>query len=115
MENDDDMARKVEPLEEVIDDMVQYLRDSHINRLKTGACTVNSGIVFIETLTYLERASDQCSSAAILQLSKNNPQIRENHHDYLRELHKETDQSYVTALRARREQYLKPLLAVKGK
>ncbi len=115
VENDDEMAKKVEPLEEVIDDMVQYLRDSHINRLKTGECTVNSGIIFIETLTYLERASDQCSSVAILQLSKNNPQIRENHHDYLRELHKETDQSYVTDLRARREQYLKPLLAVKGK
>ena len=114
VENDDEMAKKVEPLEEVIDDMVQYLRDSHINRLKTGECTVNSGIIFIETLTYLERASDQCSSVAILQLSKNNPQIRENHHDYLRELHKETDQSYVTDLRARREQYLKPLRAVKG-
>jgi len=115
VENDDEMAKKVEPLEEVIDDMVQYLRDSHINRLKTGECTVNSGIIFIETLTYLERASDQCSSVAILQLSKNNPAIRENHHDYLRELHKETDQTYVTDLRARREQYLKPLLAVKGK
>ncbi len=115
VDNDDDKARQVEPLEEVIDDMVQYLRDSHINRLKTGACTVNSGIVFIETLTYLERASDQCSSVAILQLSKNNSQIRENHHDYLRELHKETDQKYVTDLRARRDQNLKPLLEVKNK
>jgi len=114
-DNDDDKARQVEPLEEVIDDMVQYLRDSHINRLKTGECTVGSGIIFIETLTYLERASDQCSSVAILQLSKNNPQIRENHHDYIRELHKETDSAYVTALRSRRDQYLKPLLEVKNK
>ena len=113
-DNDDDKARQVEPLEEVIDDMVQYLRDSHINRLKTGECTVGSGIIFIETLTYLERASDQCSSVAILQLSKNNPQIRENHHDYIRELHKETDSAYVTALRSRRDQYLKPLLEVKN-
>jgi len=114
VENDDDKARQVEPLEEVIDDMVQYLRDNHINRLKTGECTVGSGIIFIETLTYLERASDQCSSVAILQLSKNNLQIRENHHDYLRELHKETDENYVSALRERRDQYLKPLLAVKN-
>lgn len=114
LEDDDEKAKRVEPLEEVIDDMVQYLRDSHINRLKTGECTVNAGIVFIETLTYLERASDQCSSVAILQMSKNNPQIRQNHHDYLRDLHKETDQKYVTDLRARREQYLKPLLEVKN-
>lgn len=114
VDNDDDKARQVEPLEEVIDDMVQYLRDSHINRLKAGECTINAGIVFLETLTYLERASDQCSSVAILQLSKNNLQIRENHHDYIRELHKETDQTYVSALRSRRDQYLKPLLNVKN-
>lgn len=115
LEDDDEKASHVEPLEEVIDDMVQYLRDSHINRLKSGECTVNAGIVFIETLTYLERASDQCSSVAILQMSKNNPQIRQNHHDYIRALHEETDQSYVKDLKTRREQYLKPLLNVKKK
>lgn len=114
LEDDDEKAARVEPLEEVIDDMVQYLRDSHINRLKTGECTVNAGIVFIETLTYLERASDQCSSVAVLQMSKNNLDIRQNHHEYIRELHKETDQKYVTSLRDRREQYLKPLLEVKN-
>lgn len=115
VDNDDDKARQVEPLEEVIDDMVQYLRDSHIDRLKTGECTISAGIVYLETLTYLERASDQCSSVAVLQLSKNNPKIRENHHDYIRELHKEVDETYVSALRARREQYLKPMYEIKGK
>ncbi|MBR5311780.1 MAG: Na/Pi cotransporter family protein [Clostridia bacterium] len=115
VDNDDDKARQVEPLEEVIDDMVQYLRDSHIDRLKTGECTISAGIVYLETLTYLERASDQCSSVAVLQLSKNNPKIRENQHDYIRELHKEVDETYVSALRARREQYLKPMYEIKGK
>lgn len=114
LEDDNEKAMKVEPLEEVIDDMVQYLRDSHIDRLKSGECTVSAGIIFIETLTYLERASDQCSSVAILLLSKNNLEIRKNHHEYIRELHKETDQEYVAALRQRREQYLKPLLDVKN-
>jgi phosphate:Na+ symporter len=115
VDNDDEKARQVEPLEEVIDDMVQYLRDSHIDRLKSGECTISAGIVYLETLTYLERASDQCSSVAVLQLSKNNPKIRENHHDYIRELHKEVDETYVSALRARREQYLKPMYEIKGK
>ncbi len=114
VEDDDETAKKVEPLEEVIDDMVQYLRDSHIERLKAGKCTVSAGIIFLETLTYLERASDQCSSVAILLLSKNNPDIRKNHHEYIRELHKETDQKYVTAIKERRAQYLKPLLEVKN-
>lgn len=112
-ENDNDAARRVEPLEEVIDDMVQYLRDSHIERLKSGQCTVNAGIMFIETLTYLERASDQCSSIAILLLSKNNPEIRKNHHEYIRELHEERDRDYAEDIKNRRDQYLKPLLEIK--
>lgn len=113
--NDDDieLAKRVEPLEEVIDDMVQYLRDSHINRLKSGECKVTAGIIFIETLTYLERASDQCSSIAMLIISQVDAKIRKNHHEYIEELHKETDSAYVAEIRRRREQYLLPLYNLK--
>ncbi len=113
--NDDDieLAKRVEPLEEVIDDMVQYLRDSHINRLKSGECKVTAGIIFIETLTYLERASDQCSSIAMLIISQVDVRIRKNHHEYIQELHKETDSAYVEEIKRRREQYLIPLYNMK--
>ena len=109
---DDELAKRVEPLEEVIDDMVQYLSDNHINRLKRGDCTITSGIIFIETLTYLERASDQCSSIAMLLLSMHNPEIRKNHHEYINELHKEQDGNYVSELHERREQFYSPLIAI---
>ncbi len=112
-DDDVELAKKVEPLEEVIDDMVQYLRESHINRLKAGQCTVTAGIIFIETLTYLERASDQCSSIAMLLISRTDPRIRKNHHEYIEELHKETDSVYRHEVRARREQYLTPLFGLK--
>lgn len=113
IEDDIELAKRVEPLEEVIDDMVQYLRDSHINRLKKGECKVTAGIIFIETLTYLERASDQCSSIAMLIISKVDTRIRKNHHEYIEELHKETDSSYVSEIKRRREQYLVPLYNLK--
>ncbi len=109
---DDELAKRVEPLEEVIDDMVQYLSDNHINRLKSGNCKITAGIIFIETLTYLERASDQCSSIAMLLLSMRNPEIRRNHHEYIHELHKEKDGAYVKELKARRAQYFDPLVSV---
>lgn len=113
IEDDIELAKRVEPLEEVIDDMVQYLRDSHINRLKKGECKVTAGIIFIETLTYLERASDQCSSIAMLIISRVDTRIRKNHHEYIEELHKETDSSYVSEIKSRREQYLVPLYNLK--
>ncbi len=109
----DKLATRVEPLEEVIDDMVQYLRDNHFNRLKSGDCTVTAGIIFLETLTYLEGASDQCSSIAVLQLARNNPQIRRNHHEYIQALHQEKEGAYAADLKARRDQYLEPLYAIK--
>ena len=56
--NDNRKAHLIEPLEETIDDMVLILRDRHTKRLKNGACSISSGLVFMEALTHLERAAD---------------------------------------------------------
>ena len=102
-------ARKIEPLEETIDDMVVVLRDRHTQRLKSGTCSISSGLVFMETLTYLERASDHCSSIAVMMIGKTNDNVLRNHYDYLREVHTGNDEAYRHERIRRREQYLKPL------
>ena len=107
--NDNQAAKSIEPLEEVIDDMVMILKDRHTKRLKNGACSVGSGLVFMEALTYLERASDQCSSVAVMMLARNNESILQNHYDYLREIHEGNDEAYRAEKNRRREQYIKPL------
>ncbi len=109
---DNKAARAIEPLEETIDDMVLILRDRHTKRLKNGTCSVGSGLVFMETLTYLERASDQCSSIAVMMLARNNEEILQNHYDYLREIHEGSDLGYLAERERRREQYIKPLKEV---
>ena len=111
-DDNNELAKAIEPLEETIDDMVMILRDRHTKRLKTGACSIGSGLVFMEALTYLERASDQCSSIAISMLARTNDQIMENHHDYLREIHSGNDVAYLSERERRREQYIKPLKEV---
>jgi phosphate:Na+ symporter len=107
--DDNEAAKSIEPLEEVIDDMVMILRDRHTKRLKSGACCVGTGLVFMETLTYLERASDQCSSIAVMMLARNNDAILQNHYDYLREIHAGNDAAYAAELERRRVQYITPL------
>ena len=108
-ENDNELAKTIEPLEEVIDDMVRLLKDRHTKRLKNGSCSVTSGLVFMDALTHLERASDHCSSIAVLMLARNNADILGNHYDYLRHLHEGTDKHYASELRRRREQYVDQL------
>ena len=107
--NDNEAAKAIEPLEEIIDDMVMILKDRHTKRLKSGACSVGSGLVFMEALTYLERASDQCSSVAVMMLARNNEDILHNHYEYLREIHAGNDQAYRAEKLRRREQYITPL------
>jgi phosphate:Na+ symporter len=105
-------AKTIEPLEETIDDMVMILRDRHTKRLKSGACSVGSGLVFMEALTYLERCADQCSSIAVMMLARKNENILHNHYEYLREIHSGNDVAYAAEKERRREQYIKPLKAV---
>ena len=107
--DDNELAKRIEPLEETIDDMVMILRDRHTKRLKAGTCSVSSGLVFMESLTYLERAADHCSSIAVLMLARNNKEIMHNHYDYLREVHEGNDAAYHAEKEMRREQYIKPL------
>ena len=108
-EDNDYIARRIEPLEEVIDDMVLLLKNRHTERLCQGICSIDSGLIFMEMLTYFERAADQCSSIAMLILGKNDEEIMKNHHAYLEKLHETNDQSYLAEQESRRAQYLVPL------
>ena len=110
--DNNEAAKAIEPLEETIDDMVMILKDRHTKRLKTGACSISSGLVFMEALTYLERISDHCSSIAVVMLARNNEAILQNHYDYLREIHAGNDVAYLSERERRREQYIKPLKEV---
>ena len=103
---DTDESKKIEPLEEVIDDMVVMLKDRHIERLKAGNCSTTSGMAFIDVLTNLERIADQCSNIALLILSMEDRSILGNHHGYVHQLHKGGDVTYDKELAYQKDHYL---------
>ena len=79
-ENDDiALARQVEPLEEVIDIMVEKLRDQHIKRLKNGICSIDTGVVFLDVLNNVERISDHCSNIAARLIGMNQGEDYDSH------------------------------------
>ncbi len=82
--NSDTTAMKVEPLEQVIDNLKANLRDSHITRLKNGECTVEAGFIWADMLTDFERASDHCSNIALCVIDAHAQNL--NLHSSLREL-----------------------------
>lgn len=58
-------AAKVEPLEEVVDQLRTRLKNRHVKRLQQGECTIENGFIFTDLLTNLERVSDHCSNIAV--------------------------------------------------
>ena len=58
-------ATQIEPLEEVIDDIIAEVRANHIMRLQKGQCTIEYGFVLADFLNNIERVSDHCSNVAV--------------------------------------------------
>ena len=63
-DSDLQLAYRVEPLEQVIDDLKEKLRVHHILRLQQGACSIETGFVWSDLLNALERVGDHCSNIA---------------------------------------------------
>ena len=89
-----DVARKVEPLEEVIDEPIDELKDRHLIRVKKQTCDMTVAIIYQEILQNLERMSDQCSDLAVYLLAKEDENIRGIEHRYIHNLHHQPDDQY---------------------
>lgn len=82
--NDLTEAVKVEPLEQVIDDLTKKIRNHHIERLQKGKCDSRLGVFLTDYITNCERASDHCSNIAVCLIQTHNSSFET--HDYLNEL-----------------------------
>lgn len=98
-----EIAHKVEPLEEVIDELIDELKERHIGRLCTQECNVQSSFVFLELLTNFERIGDHCSNIGVATIQKNDKTAIANIHQYLQNIHENMDEDY----KANYEKYLK--------
>jgi len=79
-DNDLEAANSVEPLEQVIDSLKEQMRSSHISRLQQGGCSIETGFVWSDMLTNLERTSDHCSNIAgcIIDVAQNNMNLHQS-------------------------------------
>ncbi len=63
-----EIAYRIEPLEELIDDLCDEMKLRHIDRISNGECTLQHGFVFNNLLTDLERISDHCSNIGVAMI-----------------------------------------------
>ncbi len=98
-------ARHIEPLEEVVDDMVSVLKDHHIQRLRSGKCSVFTGTEYLNLLTEVERISDICSNIGVETIARVQPELKHQVHDYISVLHSGKDEQFNREYQAAHDKY----------
>ncbi len=65
LDNDGQLATKVEPLEQVVDALITKIKTHHIARLQRGECSIVLGFILSDLLNNYSRISDHCSNVAV--------------------------------------------------
>ena len=97
------IATRVEPLEQIVDELKQQLRSSHIMRLQKGNCTIEAGFIWSDLLTDLERVSDHCSNIAACVIEMSHDEM--NLHTYLNSIRHDSPE-FAGLYKHYREKYL---------
>ena len=105
-ENDFALAMRVEPLEQVVDDLLAEIKSRHIARLTGGKCTIELGFVLSDLLTNYERVSDHCSNIAVclIQISKS---VFDTH-EYLNDYKSSGSETFTTSFEEYKDKYILP-------
>lgn len=104
--NDVNLAKNVEPLEDVIDQLRSDLKTRHIERLRNGKCTIELGFILQDLLTNFKRVSDHCSNIAVylIQISDNSMDT----HEYMNELKKLDRSEFMDEFNDYKNKYILP-------
>ena len=110
-ENQDvQLAREIEPLEEVIDELSKELKYRHVQRLRAGECTIEMGFILSDVTTSLERVADHCSNIGVC-VTQVHADLFDTH-QHLKQIKHSTDESFYHELEVIRGQYQLPPLTV---
>ncbi|MBR2296000.1 MAG: Na/Pi cotransporter family protein [Clostridia bacterium] len=101
--NDLALARKVEPLEQVIDALIAKSKNNHISRLQAGNCTIELGFILSDLLNNYSRISDHCSNiaVAIIETSHNSFET----HEYLNSVKNQSNPEFTEVYNKYAEQF----------
>ena len=98
-----ELAQRAEPLEEVIDQMCDDMKRHHIERLQEGRCTIAHGFVLNDLITNFERVSDHCSNIAVAMMELKGDSF--DTHEYLEEIREKRSPAFEQYFQEYRSKY----------
>lgn len=100
---DIELAKCVEPLEQIIDSLKKMMKARHIMRLQQDECTIETGFVFSDLLTNYERVADHCSNVAVCIIQIANDSFET--HEYLSHVKGDGENDFVERYSAYKKKY----------
>ena len=96
-------ATRIEPLEEVVDDLSDQMKLHHVERLRSGRCTIEMGFILNDLTNSLERIADHCSNVGVSILEQQDDSV--GRHEMLREMKDGSDTGFTEIYREYKEKY----------
>ncbi len=103
-ENDLTLAVRVEPLEDLIDELCDKVKMHHIDRLQKGTCTIQQGFVLNDLLISLERVGDHCSNVAVAMIELEDDDF--STHEYMNQLKDKKSPEFLQVFDEYQERYV---------
>ena len=91
---DEAAARQIEPLVQVMDEIISLMRSNHLKRMSSGVCDVNADASFENLLVDIQRVAAVCSNIGIATVVRIHPELADHEHMYYSELHSGKDEVY---------------------
>ena len=104
---DTDAAFRIEPLEEVADDMVSKLKRHHLDRMGTGDCDIFVDANFENLMSDMMRIADVSTNIGEAVLVRVHPELADNEHTYFSALRSGKNQRFNKEFNAAYERYSK--------
>lgn len=101
--NDVAEAKKVEPLEQVVNELARTVKSRHVERLKNGICTIELGFILSDLINNYERIADHCSNIAIAIIEVNRGSF--DTHGYIIDIKESKDGDYTNMYNEYRKKY----------
>ena len=96
-------ATRIEPLEDVVDDLSDQMKLHHVERLRSGRCTIEMGFILNDLTNSLERIADHCSNVGVSILEQQDDSV--GRHEMLREMKDGSDTGFTEIYREYKEKY----------
>ena len=105
-EQDVNLAKSIEPLEETIDGINMEVKRRHVRRLRKGKCTIEQGFDLSDIGTDFERIADHCSNIAVGIIEVDEDLY--DAHEYLETLKREKSDGFEQAVDFYERKYMLP-------